>query len=58
MQYFHVTALESDGVTQTISLSAVISIGDHWLVSPLARYSNSDELGSVSYESLSVSFNS
>ncbi len=56
-QYFHDTALDSDATTNTVTLGAVIFVGDHWIVAPQIGQSRSDDADDVTFAGLSLSYN-
>lgn len=55
-QYFNDKALDSDDVIDTLKLSAALFLDEHWTVSPAIGRSNSDQVGGVTFGSLSASF--
>lgn len=55
-QYFNDKALDGDGVINTVELGAAIFLDKHWTVSPAIGRSHSEQLGGVTFGSLTASY--
>lgn len=55
-QYLNDEPLDSGDITHTVLLSAAIPVGEHWMLAPSVGGSSSDQLGDVTFGSLSLSY--
>ena len=56
-QYLRDKALDTGDITNTMTLSASIFLGDHWMLSPSIGQSRTDQASDVTFGGLSASYN-
>jgi hypothetical protein len=54
--YMHDEALVEDDVTDTVQVSALMMIGDHWSITPMAGFSENDVHGSTGFGGLAIGY--